>query len=249
MTIFFKLLASNLAQATNAVPVNGLQKLLIGFWLTYALLITSLYQSMLSGSLIIPKDLPDINTIEQLDRSNYKVLSYPRYNLQIMDFLKDKQFNASYRRLPKRLIDVSQDQFILEIQKRNRTVAFANKHHINVYLRRMHRMNGEVIYNEMKQCPVPYVTVYGLAYGSPYKGRINYIIRQAQDGGLFEKWDRVDKIKEKISQSKLRGERDLIAFTFHHLRTAFFTFLIGCSGSIGVFFMEMSVQLRKNRIR
>lgn len=245
LTIFFDLLAINLAQSANVVPSNWLEKGLLGFWLIYALLITSLYQSMLSGNLIIPKDLPDINSIEQLDRSHYKLISYSRYNRDILQFLKDSQFNASYRRLPKRLIDVSQKVFFDEVRKPNRSVAYANKHHINVYLRRIHRANGEVIFNEMKQCPVPFVTVYGLPYGSPYKGRINFIIRQAQEGGLIEKWDRVDKIKEKISQSKLRGDRDLVAFTFHHLRTAFFVFLMGCMASVAVFLMEMSVDLRR----
>lgn len=246
ISIFFDLLALNFGQSTHTMPANWLKKSLIGVWLIYTLLITSLYQSMLSGNLVIPKDLPDINSIEQLDQSQYKIISYPRYNRQILDFLKDTQFSAKYRRLPQRLINVTQDEFFAEIRKNNQTIAYANKHHINVYLRRMHRANGEVIYNEMKQCPVPYVTIYGLPFGSPYKGRINYIIRQAQENGLIEKWDRIDKIKEKISQSKLRGDRDLIPFSFHHLRTAFFVFLIGCMVAGAVFFMELSIGFRRH---
>lgn len=244
-TILFGFLALNLAQSMHIMPTNWLKKSLIGLWLIYALLITSLYQSMLSGNLVIPKDLPDINSIEQLDRSNYKLLSYPRYNVQINDFLRDKKFNGTYRRLVKRLVNVTQDQFFKHIGEHNRTYAYANKHHINVYLRRTLRHNGEIIYNEMKQCPVPYVTVYGLTYGSPYKGRINFIIRQAQESGLMEKWGRGDMIKEKISQSKLRGERKLTAFTFTHLRTAFLVFLIGCMAAIGVFLLEFFTQTRK----
>lgn len=246
MTILFDFLAMNLTQPTNIMPANWLKKSIIGFWLVYALLITSMYQSMLSGSLVVLKDLPDINSIEQLDRSHFKLISLPRYNLQIMDFLRDPHFNTSLRHLPKRVVNVSEKQFYAEINKNNRTVAYANKYHISVYIRRTHRENsGEVIYNLMKQCPVPYVTVYGLTYGSPYKGRINYIIQQAQEGGLTEKWGRIDQIKEKISQSKLRGDHELVAFSFHHLRTAFFVFLLGCLVSIGVFLLEMSVDLRR----
>lgn len=246
MTILFDFLALNLAQSNPAMPANWLKKGLIAIWLVYALLITSLYQSMLSGSLIVLKDLPDINTIEQLDRSHFKLISLPRYNLQIMDFIRDPHFNTTLRRLPKRLVDVKEETLYDELTNDNRTIAYANKYHINKYMRRTHRTsNGELIYNLMKQCPVPYVTVYGLTYGSPYKGRINFIIRQAQEGGLIEKWDRIDKIKEKISQSKLRGDHELVAFSFNHLRTAFFVFLLGCLVSIGVFLLEMFVDLRR----
>lgn len=244
-TIFFELLAMNLGQSSHVFPGNWLKKCLMGFWLIYALLITSLYQSMLSGNLIIPKDLPDINSIGQLDRSNFKLLSYSRYHKQILEFLRDTQNNATYRRLPDRLVNVEPHELENELRRHNRTVAYANKHHINVYWRRIHRINGEVIYNEMKQCPVPYVTVYGLMYGTPYKGRINYIIRQAQEGGLIEKWSRIDKIKEKLSQSKLRSERDHEAFTMMHLRTAFFIFGIGCLTGGAVFLMEMSPDFRR----
>lgn len=245
LTIFFELLAMNLIQPSHVMPKHWLKKGLIGFWLIYALLITSLYQSMLSGNLIIPKDLPDINSIEQLDRSHFNLISYKRYHKQIMEFLTDTQFNSTYRRLPLRLVNVERDEFEEQIGKHNRTVAYANKHHINVYLRRVHRINGEVIYNEMKQCPVPYVTVYGLVYGTPYKGRFNYIIRQAQESGLIEKWARIDQIKEKISQSKLRSDTEHVPFTMKHLRTAFFTFLIGCLVASAVFLMELSGVAKK----
>lgn len=244
LSILFDLFAMNLGQTAQMIPQHWMKRALIGIWLIYALLITSLYQSMLSGNLIIPNDLPDINFIAQLDQSHFNVITYSRYNRQILEFLTDTQSNGTYRRLPKRLYNATQSELFREISKHNRTVAFANKHHINVYLRRIHRENsGEPIYNEMKQCPVPYVTVYGLAYGTPYKGRINYIIQQAQESGLIEKWGRIDKVHEKMSQSKFRADHDHVPFSLTHLRTAFFVYLIGCTLAVAAFLLELKIGL------
>lgn len=239
ITICFQFIGWNLQQSTSTVPSSGLKRSLIALWVLYSLFITSLYHGKLSGNLIIPKDLPDIDSIQQLDKSNYKLISYTRYNKQIKEFLTDAKYNKTYKNLPHRLVNVSQDVFYREIKNKNRSIAYANKYHINIHLRRTLMENGETIFNHMKQCPVPYATVYGVIYGSPFKGRLNYIIRGAQEAGLIEKWDRVNYVKDKITQTKINSGHTLVAFTLTHLRTAFFVFIIGCILAISAFFVEI----------
>lgn len=241
VTIFFRFVGWNLSQSSDVIPSHWLKKFLIAMWIFYSLIIISLYQGKLSGDLIIPKDKPDIESIEELERSSFKIVSFSRYNQQIMDFLNETRYSGSFRRLKKSLVSVSQAIFSDEIRKHNRTVAFANKHHINAHIRRNSRVDGELVYNEMKQCPVPYVTVYGLRYGLPYKGRMDQILRTAQEGGLIEKWDRINSIQEKISSTKIQGGQQVIAFTLSHLETSFFIFFFGAAVSMIAFVSEILV--------
>lgn len=239
VTIFFRFVGWNLSQSSEVIPSHWLKKFLIAIWIFYSLLIISLYQGKLSGNLIIPKDKADINSIEELEYSSFEIIAFARYNRQIRDFLNETRHNGTFNRLKKTLHDVSQTFFFDKIKNHSRNFAFANKHHINAHLRRTNRENGEVVYNEMKQCPVPYVTVYGLRYGMPYKGRMDYILRTAQEGGLIEKWDRVNSIQEKISSSKIQGGQQVIAFTLSHLQTSFFIYFIGIGVSLLTFAAEL----------
>lgn len=234
-----QLLSWNLQQPFAQQARNPIKRCLVLAWIAYSLFITLLYQGKLSGTLIIPKNRPDINTIAQLEESNYRVMSYPRYNKQIEESFQDSKNLTKYPKLMKRLVNVTQQHFFDTIKSMNVSVAYANKNHINLQLRRKLLRNGEVVYNQMKQCPVPYAIVYGLTYGSPYKGRINYLIRQSQEAGLIEKWDRENQIQEQITQSKLQKHTDTIAFTLSHLQSAFFVYIIGCSIAAVMFFIEM----------
>lgn len=60
-------------------------------------LLSSMYQGKMSGSLIIPKDQPDISDIEQLANSDLKIMSFSRYNRQIIEFFSDPKYDGIYK--------------------------------------------------------------------------------------------------------------------------------------------------------
>lgn len=114
----------------------------------------------------MPKDSPDIETIEELAKSDLKIASFSRYNRQIIQFFSDPVYQGIYNPLLKKLKDYSIGDFNELIKSFDRSYGFANKYHINTYLRRMYIRDGSVFYHQVKQCPVPFLGVYGIQYGT-----------------------------------------------------------------------------------
>lgn len=96
---------------------------------------------------------------------------------------------------------------------------------------------------------VPFLGVYGIRYGTAYKGRINFIIRQAQESGLLDKWERVNTMSEQKTQAKLHSGNGLVPFSLLHLQTAFYVYVVGIVTAIAVFLSEYSLKyfLMKNK--
>lgn len=224
-----------LQQSFPFIPPMRLIRILIANWMIGVLLLSFMYQSTLSGSVIIPKDSPDIDNMEELSKSDLKIASFSRYNRQIVQFFSDPVYKGIYNPLLNKLIDCSISDFNDLIKKFDRSYGFANKHHINMYLRRMYIKDSSVFYHQVKQCPVPYLGVYGIQYGTPYKKHINFIIRQAQESGLIEEWERTNQISEQKSQANLNSDGGLVRFSLVHLQTAFYLLFLGLSIAILAF--------------
>lgn len=235
---FFQFYAYLIQQPATFLPKSRRQRILIGFWLIGVLLLSFMYQGKLSGTLIIPKDQPEIDNIEELANSNLKIMSFSRYNRQIQEFFSEPKYNDVYQPLFKKLINCTIDEFYTTIAKLNPTYGFANKFHINVHLRRVYTQTSSIFFHQIKQCPVPFLGVYGIRYGTPYKGRINFIIRQAQECGLIDRWEQNNKITEQKAQAKLHNGHGNIPFSLLHLQTAFYVYFLGCMTAIAVFFCE-----------
>lgn len=230
--IFF---AYSMQQSSPFNPLVFRQRYLFLLWLFTTLIISSLFQAKMSGSLIMPKELPDYDTIEELSRSNLKIMSLERYNRQMAEFLRDKRYHGVYDPLIKRFVNCTLDEFYEKIGEFDKNFGFANKDHINAYLRSVYKYKSQVFFHQVKQCAIPYLGVYGIKYGTPYKGRINFIIRQAQEGGLVELWERSNKVIDTATQ----GGDELQAFSVKNLQMVFYVFWLGCIICIFSFIGEL----------
>lgn len=154
--IFFKFYSWHLAQPITKLPERWSSKILIGFWIMYALLITSSYEGNLTSNLVLRPTLPEINTIRQLEQSSYKILTFGRYVDLLQNFLNQ---TGTYNKLKKRIRGVSSDELDDYIRQNDVRYAYANKYHINQYIAKskMHTVNGIPVYNHMVECPVPYL--------------------------------------------------------------------------------------------
>lgn len=235
---FFQFYAYMIQQHAPYRAKRRRQRILIGFWLISVLMLSFVYQSKLSGTLIIPKDQSDINNIMELANSNLKIMSFPRYNRQIIEFFGDSTYNGVFKSLFSKLINCTIDEMNESISTLNPAYGYANKRHINMHLRRVHTKGSSIFYHQIQQCPVPYLAVYGIRYGTPYKERINFIIRQAQEAGLMDKWESNDKMKEKKTQAKLHSGHGNIPFSLLHLQTAFYVYCLGCAIATTAFLFE-----------
>lgn len=225
---FMQFFAYALQQQITFFTRSKIQQFLLGIWILSVLMISSMYQSKLSGTLIIPKDAPNYETFEQLAKSDLKILSFERYNRQIAEFLRDEKYQGAYESLIQNLVNVSLIEFYKRLDELNSSLGFINKYHINVYEKRKLMKDNEFFFHQMKKCPVPYLAVYGVRYGTPFKSRINFIIRQAQESGLIELWDRELEVKEQMTQAKLHNGHGICAFNLLHLQSAFFVYCMGC---------------------
>lgn len=229
LTRFFGL---NLNQPSNFVPKNIFARILFGIWIFYCLLITSAYSGHLTSFLLFRPRLPDIQTIKQFDQSGYNLLTLQRYSDSIQIFLNETRPNST---LFKRIYSIHSSDYIDYIKEYGTRYAYANKFHINSYI--LNTLSGHDVYNQMKECPVPYMVTYVLSYGSPYKGFINKIISYAQEAGLIDYWAKKND-REKLFR---RTMNDLpVAVSFYNLQSAFFVFLFGCTVALCIFGLELA---------
>lgn len=222
--VILNVVAWNLLQSCSQFPKRWVIRILIGTWALYTMLITSSYSGNLTSNLLFKRMLPDINTFKQLDQSNYPLVTYSRYTDLILNFLNQ----TNYRRLKKRVKAVSQNEFSNLIDKNDVRFAYANKYHINFKLYNTRLIKGKPIFFSMEECPVPYVVIYGMRYGTPFKRRINFLLRQAQEAGFIDFWDNKDKktLSGKVSLGSDGGE-SLVALSVFHLQSAFYVFFAG----------------------
>lgn len=235
----FQFFGYMLQQPIPFIVENWRQRILIAFWVVSVLFMAFLYQGNLSGAIIIPKDQPNIKNIEELANSDLKIVSFPRYNGQIKQFFSDPEYNDVYEPLFKRLINSSISEFLELVQRFDPSYGFANKNHVNRYLRRVYTLESRIFFHQIPQCPVPFLGVYGIRLGTPYGSRIDFIIRQAQECGLMEKWERINNIDEQKTQASLNSGDGNVPFSLVHLQTAFLIYFAGCVIAFAVFCMEI----------
>lgn len=225
----------NLGQPTSVLPQNSALRLLIGFWVFYCLLITGAYNGNLTSNLLLHKYLPEINTLKQLDNSGYVLVTYHRYVDLIQQVLNESD---SYRNLQKNIRAVSEDDFFTRIYSMDTRYAYANKFHINVEA--LNNPQLSEVFNHMNECPVPFYLTYGLSYGSPFKQRINYILKQSIESGLIMMWETKRNRAKKRKAHSIRDQSQVHEkFTVYHLQSAFYILFIGLILSFFVFLCEM----------
>lgn len=230
---FFQFYGYLLQQSVPYATQSRIQRILLIFWIFFVLLVAVMYQSLLSGSVIVPKDQPDIKDIEELGKSNLKIASFSRYNRQITQFFGDPIYQGKHQPLLRKLVNCTITEYNELIGRYDRSYGFANKYHLNMYARRIYLLHSKIYFHAIRQCAVPYLGVYGIRYGTPYKDRIDYIILQAQEGGIMEKWERANLVEPKQASSD-----GFFPFTLLHLQTAFYVLCIGCVTAIVAFGSE-----------
>lgn len=233
--LMMRTVAWNLIQPSSILPINPALRFLIAFWMFYCLLITSAYNGNLTSNLLFHQRLPEIHTLKQLDQSPYVLVTYQRYVDLIQQVLNESD---AYRNLRQNIRAISEDQFFARIRSRDTRYAYANKFHINVEL--LNNPQLEEVFNHMRECPVPFHLIYGITYGSPYKPRINYILKQAIESGLIDMWASKRSRMKKRRRSTLNDEsQHREQFTIYHLQSAFYILFIGLILSFFVFLYEM----------
>lgn len=241
---FLRLFGWNLNQPYMRSPRTAFIKIMIGLWIMYSAVITNWYNSNLTSYLMVKPRLPDITTLEQLEQSNYHILTLKKYADVMNEFLINLK---GHQNLLGRVHAVNEQNGLFNyISDKNTMYAYAHKEHILRFI-----LNKDHLYEtfaEMKECAVPFVNVYALSYGSPYKGRVNWLLSQSIDCGITDHWldirSHIDKLNQ-VRHQKSASEQH-VAISISHLQSAFYILLFGCIVSFLVFIFEIYQKKNKN---
>lgn len=246
--ILFQFYSWNLLQTIVRLPERWSGKLVIAFWITYCLVITSSYQGNLISGLVVRRNLPEINTVRQLEKSSYTILTLTRYVDLLQNFLNQ---TGIYNKLKTRIRGMPANELFEYINNNDVSYAYANKRHINQYIlkSRDHTYQGVPVYNQMTECPVPFLIAYALYYGSPYLHRVNTILRRIQESGFILYWDK----QGEQTDGNAQHTGGPFALTMNHVQTSFYILSAGLSLSTIAFIIELSfarIQVyRKSKIK
>ncbi|XP_031636013.1 uncharacterized protein LOC116348929 [Contarinia nasturtii] len=242
--VVLRLFGWNLNQPYMRSPHTLLAKIILGLWIIYSAVITQWYNSNLTSYLMVKSRLPDITTLHQLEQSNYHILTLQKY----ADLMNDSLMKSKkYEHLMGRIHAVSHtSEIVYNVGQKNVSYAYAHKDHIFRNILNKHNLFDTFL--QMPECPVPFLNVYALAYGSPYKGRVNWILGQYQDCGLLDRLNDMKLHMEKLIQNRHRkstNEHD-VPISISHLQLAFYILVFGCIVSFFVFLFEIYVAKRRS---
>lgn len=236
---FLRLLGWNLNQPYMNSPKTALAKIMIGLWITYSAVITNWYNSNLTSFLMVKPRLADITTLQQLAQSNYHILTLQRYADLINEFLINSK---EYPNLLGRCHNIDTFALYGHILSKNKSFAYAHKEHLLRFALRKGRLFDT--FSQMKECPVPFINVYAVSFGSPYKGRINWILMRLQDSGIIDHWLDIGLHRQKINEARhpKSPSQEHVSISISHLQSTFYILLIGCIVSGLVFLCEIGLK-------
>lgn len=237
----------NLNQPSRYIPKASNAKVLLFLWIVYSAVITNWYSSAITSFLMIKQRLPDIKTLNQLEKSNLHILTIQRYVDTIYGFLNNSH---EYPGLLGRIHAIEHDDIFERIWNGDTNFAFAHKQHVNNFILR--KGTSREYFTQMAECPVPFLNIYALPLGSPFKGYINWILMRAKDSGLFTFWDDVRDNRDKIRTHKLLDNSHSDShepIKVYHLQTAFYIWAAGCFTSFCIFCAEIIWKMKHLRFR
>lgn len=216
-------------------------RVIVACWIFYCFVISNAYLAHLISNLLLRLTQPQINTLANLEKSNYTVLAIPKYAKLIESNLNYK--NDKYESLVKRLQRVTFKKFHEELSMNNVKVAYAHKRSfLKLIMEDTKRTyHDRPIFHLMKECPVPFLTVYIVEYGSPFLNRINTIMRRVEEIGLTYHWHHYLHMERKVKDKTFeRNTHDgPIPLRLDHMQTAFYILAFGLVLGLLTFIYEL----------
>ncbi|XP_060521138.1 uncharacterized protein LOC132698826 [Cylas formicarius] len=177
---------------------------------------------------------PDINTIDELDKSNLTIKSA----FNIFSSIP----SAVYQRISNE--KVVEDAKVDDIYNRLKLVATARNcattgrfKEIKQLIQTIQRHHEQNLLHVVPECPKSFYLAFIVPKGSPYLSTFNHYLSKFIEAGLVLKWRRDFRIV--ISSPLNVKDDDLFVFRFEDLTFAFFVILYGHLISLAVFVGEI----------
>lgn len=240
--ILFQVIAWNLSQTRSRLPKNTFSRVMLLIWIGYCFIITSSYHGNIMNSMLHRHRLPEINNIQELHDSGYHVLTVRRYIPFLRNYL-DSFY--SKETLAGRIHESTTDNHYIMIGAHDTRYAYANKEHILKHA--MRNVSQREVFYIMQECPIIFQQAYLVRYGSVFKGRLNWIVRQFQDAGIFTMWQNYMRQQDPPPLETFKTNAR-VAFSLYNFQTTFYVLLFGYVMSTVVLLIELIVFKYRNTI-
>jgi hypothetical protein len=216
-------------------------------WMYSSVVLTTMYQSFLITSLVVPQFYKDINTLDDFDESGLRLVMFPGIKESaLLDTL-----NPLRARLNKKTIITTQNFSTCLynlIRYRDRGCAFNKLSAEWTVRQKQYFTNGVPQLHVVGECLSWYVEVYEVSRESPFLPYFNVLISRAIESGLFKKWrDDVHSIVTPKERWKFPASNQKVILQLSHFQAAFFILIIGLLISTFVFLWEIGLSVFSHR--
>lgn len=227
----FDLFQFHMNQSLTHMPTEGIPRLIIASWLIYCVIINSVFQGSLYTSMANRKD-SRISTIDELLMTNeHKLLVSNIFYNYSEYFLNDSPIKNRFD-----VIDFL--EYLNRVESNQIHYTYVARNRGAKYFENVQIVDGLPVYYTMEQCIVPFMTYYFVRRNCPFLDRINYLLRLAEESGLFYYWE--EQLTNAYNKLK-QHQRLLHHQTFANLENFGFVFEMWSYGlvlSAVAFFIE-----------
>lgn len=205
--------------------------------MVFNIIIVGSFQGQLVNSFSRYSYYPDINTLEEFEKSGMKILAASKSTGNIFG----DDGTRLMKELNKKIVFTNKSGIIKAMSEGNMVATFERKTDAKL---RIIMFNAENIIHICEECPRSYYFTYIVPKGSPYLHVFNIVITLLREAGLVMKWknDVVDalEIHERIKRIYPTRERNK-QFSLSNLQIPFYILLIGQILALVVLLTEVAV--------
>lgn len=238
----FDIFRFHMNQAVSQMPKQVSPRWIMASWLMYCVIMNSIFQGSFYKSLSDDNDA-EIATIDELLKNNQEiVVSNILYNTT-QNFLNNSPLKNHFK-------VINFLEYLNLVESNTDDYSFVARARGAKYFANIQIHNGAPVYYTMNQCVVPFMTYYFVRRGCPYLKRINYLLRLADESGLFSYWEeQLSQAYNKVKQHQ-HFNHALEAEHIEHFIVIFEIWGFGLAISVAVFLLEVSIssiKLHANR--
>lgn len=254
-SVIVYIIRSTLAGPWGHLPHKSAERLLVCSWCLFGVLITSFFISELTSTLIEKKYYPDINTLQELESTNWKIYGTEEEVELVQsnygnEGFKDRFVGINFFDVVKHFPGNRTNKFPRSIIYR--TIAYMRKPVLMSKERALHFLQSKESYKHgrrtfslMSECPFPNQVSYSVTKGrgTIYAAKVNDIIKRLYFSGIIEHWKSIAEIFNsndvKLEKTVKEEEEENGYLSLFHLQTAFYLLAAGLIISIVAFNVEL----------
>nr|XP_022917638.1 uncharacterized protein LOC111426952 [Onthophagus taurus] len=211
--------------APNYLSRRPIEKIFLINFLFFALINTAAFQSSLSTVLTAPQYYKNLQSLEDLAKSQMRISSYS-------EGLRDTFATSEQPH-----IQVLNSRFSILPYTQNRYDAYLSRLTKTKYIQSLEvKTYGKLISHTIPDCPNSYLLSYLTRRDSLILDEINRIIEGCVESGLYNKW--YNDVVGGAWNERLLENVETRAFTINDIQTAFYCLLLGYLLSIITFGLE-----------